>query len=97
MASLTLAILIEAMIVWGPAAIFLALGGDWGEGIVWVVAGLLVIVVVDNLLRPALFGKRLHTRTAIVFISVTVVMLFLPQRSPSRTFCVTDNSSFTST
>lgn len=76
MACLALAPLVGAMIVWGPAAIFLALGGDWGKGVVLVIAGLLVIVVVDNLLRPALVGKRLHTHTALVFISVVGGMLF---------------------
>ncbi|MCU0713980.1 MAG: AI-2E family transporter [Pirellula sp.] len=76
MACLALAPLVGAMIVWGPAAIFLALGGDWGKGVVLVIVGVLVIVVVDNLLRPALIGKSLHSHTALVFISVVGGMLF---------------------
>lgn len=44
-------------LVWGPAAIILLALGQIVKGIVLLVAGVLVIGMVDNLLRPILIGR----------------------------------------
>ena len=46
-----------AAIVWFPAAVLLALGGDWVRALVLLGFGVFVISVVDNLLRPMLVGR----------------------------------------
>ncbi len=75
MACLALAPVAGAIVVWAPAAVFLMLEGSWVKAIVLVFMGIFVIVVVDNLLRPILVGKRLKTHTLLVFISVVGGML----------------------
>jgi predicted PurR-regulated permease PerM len=47
---------VGAAIIWFPAAVILALGGDWGKAVTLIAFGVLVISVVDNLLRPMLVG-----------------------------------------
>jgi predicted PurR-regulated permease PerM len=44
-------------LVWGPAAIILLAIGQVAKGIILLVAGVLVIGLVDNLLRPILVGR----------------------------------------
>ena len=64
-------------IIWLPAALFLALEGNWIQSIILVFWGMLVVGTVDNLLRPILVGNRLHQHTLLVFISlVGGLMLF---------------------
>lgn len=64
-------------IIWLPAALFLALEGNWVQGFMLVFWGTLVVGTVDNLLRPMLVGNRLHQHTLLVFISlVGGLMLF---------------------
>lgn len=46
-----------AAIVWFPAAVILAVGGDWSRALVLLAFGTFVISVVDNLLRPMLVGR----------------------------------------
>ena len=46
-----------AAIVWFPAAVLLAMGGDWFRALVLLGFGVFVISVVDNLLRPILVGR----------------------------------------
>ena len=75
MAGLALAPVAGAFMVWGPAAVFLAVAGHWGKALLLVAAGVFVIVVVDNLLRPILVGKQLQTHTVLVFMSVVGGML----------------------
>jgi predicted PurR-regulated permease PerM len=68
-----------AFVVWIPAAIFLALAGSWGKGLILAVWGLLVVGGVDNVLRPTLVGKRLKLHTVLTFMSVVGgVLLFGP-------------------
>ncbi len=79
MAGLALAPIAGAFLVWGPAAVFLAAEGNWGEAISLVILGVFVIVVVDNFLRPVLVGKRLNTHAVLVFMSVVGgILLFGP-------------------
>ncbi len=48
---------VGAAIVWVPAAVLLALSGDWVKALVLLGFGTFVISVVDNLLRPILVGR----------------------------------------
>lgn len=59
-----------ASIIWGPAALFLAIQGSWGKAIVLAVWGAIVVGGIDNLLYPMLVGNRLKMHTAVAFISV---------------------------
>ena len=44
-------------LVWGPAALIFFATGEVGKGLVLVVAGVLLIGLVDNVLRPILVGR----------------------------------------
>lgn len=57
-------------LVWGPAALLLALGGHWGKAVVLVCWGAIVIGLIGNLIYPILLGRRLHLHTAAVFIAM---------------------------
>ena len=57
-------------IIWFPAALFLALEGNWVQAFILVVWGMLVVGTVDNLLRPFLVGNRLNQHTLLVFMSL---------------------------
>lgn len=50
-------------IVWGPAAVFLMLNGEWGNGVLLLGWGAIVVGLADNFLYPIVVGKylRLHT------------------------------------
>lgn len=48
---------VGAGIIWGPAAIYLLVTGDWTKGLFLAAYGALVIGMVDNLLRPILVGR----------------------------------------
>jgi predicted PurR-regulated permease PerM len=55
--------------VWGPAAIWLFIGGRWGYGIFMLAWGFLGAGV-DNVLRPMLISGRARISTLAVFIGV---------------------------
>jgi predicted PurR-regulated permease PerM len=57
-------------VVWGPAALFLALEGDWGNALTLALWGMLVVGTIDNLLRPIFVGNRLKLHTMLTFLSV---------------------------
>jgi len=59
-----------AFVVWVPAAIYLLLIGSWGKALILTLWGAAVIGLIDNLLYPALVGKRLRMHTAPVFVSI---------------------------
>jgi len=67
---LALAPVAGAFLVWAPAAVYLALEGRFGSAILLVLWGVLVIVVIDNLLRPVLVGKKLQIHPVFIFVSV---------------------------
>ena len=48
-----------AFIIWVPAAIYLALEGDWSKAIILIVWGGVVVASIDNLLYPMLVSNRL--------------------------------------
>jgi predicted PurR-regulated permease PerM len=62
--------MLGASIIWAPAALFLALEGNWGSALILFAFGLLIISTVDNLLRPILVGNRLKLHTVLAFLSV---------------------------
>jgi predicted PurR-regulated permease PerM len=59
-----------AFVVWVPAAIFLALEGNWGKALILTAWGGVVIALIDNLLYPILVGKKLRLHTVPVFIAI---------------------------
>jgi predicted PurR-regulated permease PerM len=70
MALLAVVPMLGAVVVWAPAALFLALEGNWGKALVLVLWGMMVVGTIDNLLRPILVGNRLKLHTVLAFISV---------------------------
>jgi predicted PurR-regulated permease PerM len=57
-------------IIWAPAAAYLALSGSLGKALILVAWGGIAIALIDNLLYPALVGKRLHFHPLPVFFSI---------------------------
>lgn len=70
MAFLALVPLLGAFVVWMPAAIYLALEGNWVDAMTIVLWGMFVVGTIDNLMRPVLVGNRLKLHTVLAFISV---------------------------
>ncbi|MGE4172805.1 MAG: HAD-IC family P-type ATPase [Methylocystis sp.] len=70
MGLLSIVPVLGAFIVWIPAAIVLALDGNWGKAIILAAWGGLIVGSVDNLLRPLLMGERLKIHAFMVFISL---------------------------
>jgi len=77
MALLAVVPVLGAFIVWIPAALFLALEGEWLRALLLAGWGMLVVGTIDNLLRPVLVGRRLKLHTVPAFLSVVGgLMLF---------------------
>jgi predicted PurR-regulated permease PerM len=70
MALLAVVPVLGAFAVWLPAAIFLALEGNWSDALILTAWGMFVVGTIDNLLRPVLMGNRLKLHTVLVFISI---------------------------
>lgn len=70
MALLSVVPVLGAFVVWVPAALYLAIDGDWVKALVLVAWGVLVVGSADNLLRPFMVGKRLQQHTVLAFFSV---------------------------
>jgi predicted PurR-regulated permease PerM len=62
--------ILGAFVVWLPAAVYLALGGDWGKAAVLAAWGTVVIGGIDNILYPILAGGRLRLHTVPTFIAI---------------------------
>lgn len=69
MAVLSLLPAVGAGLVWGPAALFLVLTGDWGKGLILAAYGVVVIGLADNLLRPILVGRDTRMPDYLVLLS----------------------------
>jgi predicted PurR-regulated permease PerM len=61
---------IGSALVWGPAAISLALGGSWGKALVLALWGAFVVSLIDNVLYPMLVAGELRLHTLAVFFSI---------------------------
>ena len=70
MALLAMIPMVGSLFVWLPAAMFLAIEGNWGKALILVLWGMMVVGTIDNLIRPILVGNRLKMHTALAFISV---------------------------
>lgn len=70
MALLALIPVVGPSLVWGPAAIIMALTGQWVKAIILVAWGALVVGTIDNLLRPYLVGRRVKMHELLIFFSV---------------------------
>ncbi|NPU83134.1 MAG: AI-2E family transporter [Syntrophaceae bacterium] len=56
-------------IVWAPAGLLLLVTGHMWEGIIVILAGVLVISMVDNLFRPVLLGRDVQMHPLLIFLS----------------------------
>lgn len=70
MAVLAVVPLLGAFVVWLPAAIYLALEGNWEHALILSAWGTFVVGTIDNLLRPILVGNRLKLHTVLAFMAV---------------------------
>jgi predicted PurR-regulated permease PerM len=70
MALLSVLPLFGSALVWGPAALYLALTGQVGSALMLVAWGALVVGLVDNVLKPVLVRGRMRLHTLPVFIAV---------------------------
>ena len=70
MAILAILPLFGAALIWVPAAVYLAINGDWNKALLLAAWGTLVVGLIDNLLYPVLVKNRLRIHTVPVFISV---------------------------
>jgi predicted PurR-regulated permease PerM len=62
--------MVGAALVWAPAAIVLALRGDYGHAIFLAAWGAAFVGMADNFLRPLLISGRAEVPTLAVFIGV---------------------------
>jgi predicted PurR-regulated permease PerM len=70
MALLSIVPVLGSFVVWIPAAVLLALNGDWGKAVVLTVWGGVVVGGIDNLLRPMIIGNRLRLHTVPAFVAM---------------------------
>lgn len=66
-----------AYVVWAPAAVVMALNGDWGRAVVLGAWGAIAIGLIDNLLYPYLVGHRMRLHTLPVLYAILGGVLFL--------------------
>ena len=57
-------------LVWGPAAVGLAIFGSWGKGLVLLVLGTVLVGGMDNVLRPMLVSGKSRMNGLTVFVSI---------------------------
>jgi len=69
MTVLSLLPVVGASLVWGPAAIYFAVSGDWARAVTLLVFGAVVIGLIDNLLRPLLVGRDTRIPDYLVLLS----------------------------
>ena len=70
MALLSIIPVFGAFMIWVPAAIYLALEGDWTKALILTAWGSIVIGLIDNLLYPLLVGERSRMHTVAIFIAI---------------------------
>jgi predicted PurR-regulated permease PerM len=70
MAVLSFVPVVGPFLVWMPAALLMALDGDWVRAIVLTAWGVVVVSLVDNLLYPILVRDRLRLHTVPVFVTM---------------------------
>lgn len=60
---------VGASLVWAPAAVILAVTGSFGRAAILILAGALLIGLVDNVLRPILVGRYTQMPDFVILIS----------------------------
>lgn len=70
MSFLAIVPMLGASLIWVPAAIFLAMEGNWLNALILTLWGVLVVGTIDNFLRPIFLENRLKLHTILIFISV---------------------------
>ncbi|MDD2604582.1 MAG: AI-2E family transporter, partial [Desulfobacteraceae bacterium] len=60
---------IGSALVWVPAALILAVSGNWGRGLVLAIWCAVVVGSVDNFLRPQLVGKDTQMHELMILFS----------------------------
>ncbi len=77
MGLLSIVPILGAFVLWIPAALYLAITGEWGKAALLTAYGSIVIGGIDNILHPALAGGRLQLHTVPTFIAIVGgIMLF---------------------
>ena len=62
--------MLGAFVIWVPAAVYLAVSGDWGKALILTAWGTIVVGLIDNLLYPILVKDQLRVHTVPAFISI---------------------------
>ena len=70
MGALAVVPVLGAFVVWIPAAIFLALDGNWGKALILTVWGGVIVAGIDNVVYPILVGNRLKLHTILAFMAI---------------------------
>lgn len=59
-----------AFIIWVPAAVFLALSGNFVAAVILTLWGTIVVGLIDNIIYPILVGGRLQLHSAVSFLAI---------------------------
>lgn len=79
MGLLAIAPVLGAFVVWIPAAVSLALDGNWDKALALTFWGAIVVGGIDNWLYPILVGRRMKLHTVLAFIAtIGGLILFGP-------------------
>jgi predicted PurR-regulated permease PerM len=70
MGMLSVVPVLGAFLIWIPAAIYLAVDGNWGAAAILSAWGVVAVGGIDNLLYPILVGDRLKLHTVPAFLSI---------------------------
>jgi len=70
MAVLAILPVFGAALIWVPAALYLAIDGQWDKAILLTAWGTVVVGLIDNLLYPLLVKNKMRIHTVPVFIAV---------------------------
>jgi predicted PurR-regulated permease PerM len=70
MAALAIVPVIGTALIWGPAALFLLMGGEPGKALILAAWGGIVIALVDNFIQPMVVKDRMHLHFVPVFLSM---------------------------
>jgi predicted PurR-regulated permease PerM len=66
-----------SFLIWGPAAAWLAISGQWVRAMILVGWGVAVVGSIDNILYPILVGREVRIHTLLLFVSLAGgVLLF---------------------
>lgn len=59
-----------AVVVWLPSAVYLALSGHWGKGLILFIWGAVVISTADNIVKPLVIGGKSRLPTLFLFFAI---------------------------